>query len=76
MEEEGVVEFDVPLGFLPAVFPPGPGERKRAAGFSDGALMGAGEESEGLLVAVPLFGGHMDRNGRAMAFQGELGGWA
>ena len=54
MEEEGLIEFDVPLGFLPTVFPPGSGERERATGFSDGALMGTGEESEGAVVAIPF----------------------
>ena len=46
----------------------------RAAGFSDGALMGAGEESERPLVAVPFFGSHVDRYGRTVAFERELGG--
>ena len=69
-----MVKLDIPLSFLPAVFPPGSGEWERAAGFSDGALMGAGEESERPLVAVPFFGSHVDRYGRTVAFERELGG--
>lgn len=68
MEEEGVVEFDVPLDLLPAVVPPRAGERERAAGFSDGTLVGAGEEGEGAVVGAVFVRGHVDRNGWAMSF--------
>ena len=52
LEEEGVVEFDVPLDLLPSVVPPRAGEGERAAGFSDGTLVGAGEEGEGAVVGA------------------------
>jgi len=74
LEEEGVFEFDIPLGFLPALVPPGAGEGEGAAGFSDGALVGAGEEGEGMVEAAPFFGGDADVDGRALAVEGESGG--
>lgn len=72
MDEEGISEFDVPLGLLPAVLPPGAGEGKGAAGLSDRALIGAGEEGEGVLVMAAFFGGDVDGNWWALAFEGEL----
>lgn len=72
LDEEGIVEFDIPLGFFPAVFPPRAGERKGAASFADGALMGAGEEGERGLVAPAFFGGDVDRDWGALAFEGEV----
>lgn len=72
MNEEGIVEFDVPLGLLPAVFPPGTGERERAANVADGALMGAGEKGERMVEASPFFGGDINGNWRALSFEGEM----
>jgi hypothetical protein len=71
LEEEGIGEFDVPLGLLPAVLPPGAGEGEGAAGSTDLALVGAGEESEGVLVMALFFGGDVDLDGRALALEGE-----
>jgi hypothetical protein len=71
LNEEGVFELDVPLGLLPALVPPGAGEGERAAGLFDGALVGAGEEGEGVEEAAPFFGGDADGDGRALAVEGE-----
>jgi len=74
LEKEGVLEFDIPLGFLPTLVPPGAGEWKGAAGYFDGALVGAGEEGEGVVEAAPFFGGDADVDGRALSIEGESGG--
>lgn len=68
-EEGVVVELDVPLGVLPAVggVPPVTGEGEGAEGVDDGALMGAVEEGEGVVMAAAGFGGDVDGDGRAVA---------
>ena len=68
--EEGVVlEFDVPLGVLPAVggVPPVAGEGEGAEGIDNGALVGAVEEGEGVVMAAAGFGGDVDGDGGAVA---------
>lgn len=72
LNEEGVVEFDVPLGLLPAVFPPGAGEWVGAASLADGALVGAGEEGERVVIVATFFGGHVDLDGRALALERKV----
>lgn len=57
---------------MPAVFPPGAGERERAAGFEDLALVGAGEEGERMMEAAPFFGRDIDWDGGALALKGEM----
>ena len=72
LDEERVLQFDVPLGVLPAVFPPGTGERKGAACFVDLALVGAGEEGERVMKTASFFGRNIDWDGRALALEGEM----
>lgn len=72
LNEEGIVEFDVPLGLLPTVFPPGSGERERAPGPANRALMGAGEKGERMVKTTSFFGGDIDGDGRALPFEREL----
>ena len=74
MDEEGVVEFDVPLGLLPTVFPPGTGEGEGAAGVANGALVRAGEEGERVLIVAAFFGGDINRDGGTLAFEREMAG--
>lgn len=75
LKKEGVVEFDVPLGFLPALVPPGSGEGEGTAGFPDGALVGAGEEGEGVVKAAAFFGRDVDGDGGTLAVEGKGCGW-
>ena len=39
---------------------------------ADLALVGAGEESEGVVVVAAFFGGDIDPNGRALTFEGKV----
>ena len=66
------MEFDIPLGFLPTVFPPGTRERERTSGLANGALMRTGEEGERVLVATSLFGGDVDGDGRTLALKWKV----
>jgi len=75
LEEKGVLEFDVPLGLLPAIFPPGAGERERTASSMNLAFVGAGEEGEGMMITASFFGGDMNGNGRALSFEWKLVNW-
>lgn len=68
MEEEGVIELDVPLGVLPATFPPGTGEGERATDGADLPLVRAGEDGEGVLVTAPFFGSDVDGDGWTLPF--------
>ena len=70
-EEGAVGELDIPLGALPALgwVPPVTGEGEGAAGGGDGAGVGAVEEGEGMVVGAACFGGDVDFNCRAVAFQ-------
>lgn len=72
--EEGVVgELEVPLDALPALFgvPPGAGEREGAVGGDDASAVGAGEEGEREVMAAAEFGGDVDFERGAEAFQRE-----
>ena len=75
-EESFVRELDVPLNLLPAFLwvPPMAGERKGAVSVGDGAVVGAGEESEGMREAAARFGGDVDLKGGAVSLQGQGGG--
>ncbi len=55
------------------VFPPGAVEGEGASGMLDGALVGAGEEGEGVVVGATFFGGDVDGDGGAVAVEGEVG---
>lgn len=72
MEEKRVLKFDIPLGLLPAVFPPGARERKWATSFMNLALVGTGEKGEWVMVTTSFFGGNIDGNGWALAFKWEM----
>ena len=72
MKEKRVLKFDIPLGLLPAVFPPRAGEWKWATGFMNLALVGAGEKGEWVMVTTSFFGGNIDGNRWALAFKWEI----
>lgn len=72
LKEKRVSKFDIPLGLLPAVFPPRAGEWKWATGFMNLALVRAGEEGEWVIVTASFFGGNIDGNGWALAFKWEI----
>jgi hypothetical protein len=72
--EEGLVgELEVPFDALPAFIgiPPVTGERKGPVGVGDGSAVRAGEEGEGVLVAIARFGGDVDGDRGTIALQGQ-----
>lgn len=70
-EEGSIVELEVPFDTLPAPggIPPVTGKREGAVDLGDGAAMGAGEERKGMLMPAAPFGGDMDFQRRAKAFE-------
>lgn len=72
LKEKRVLKFDIPLGLLPAIFPPRAGEWKWATGFMNLALVGTGEKGEWVMVTTSFFGGNIDGNGWTLAFKREM----